>query len=166
MAMQKLMMYLMFVNHVPPFVVPGAGGNVEQSLSGFATFHTSFPSTEHIRDELTTVFAASLFDSLWPTQPLILVVDGSYMYMNVPTTSAFDNQANYSGQKKRYLRKTMTVVTTSGHLVYSNDTFDGKASDTVIMKKLIEAPEQHGAGDLVNCLEQNEVLLILDRGLS
>ena len=87
------------------------------------------------------------------------------MYMNVPTSSAAANHAHFSGQKKRYLRKTMSVVTTTGHIVYSNALFKGKRTDSQMMRDIIESPEEYDATDLVNCLEQNEVLLILDRGM-
>ena len=176
-AMNKLMLYLIYIRHHLSYraqasifnlsrsTVARVLNEVEQSLVAFTSAHTAFPVPNEIRNELTTVFASALFYTDAQTEPLILIADGSYMYMNVPTSSAEANHAHFSGQKKRYLRKTMSVVTTTGHIVYSNALFKGKRTDSQMMKDIVESPEEYGATDLVNCLEQNEVILILDRGL-
>ena len=58
----------------------------------------------------------------------------------------------------------MSVVTTSGRLIWSNHSFDGKMDDPSIMRMIFERPHECDAVELLEFLKANKVLLIADRG--
>ena len=87
-AMNKLMLYLIYIRHHLSYraqasifelsrsTVARVLNEVEQSLVAFTSAHTAFPVPNEIRNELTTVFASALFYTDAQTEPLILIADG------------------------------------------------------------------------------------------
>ena len=135
----------------------------QKSLTKFTEFFLQIPVVEEINAELTTMYAARIYHLHRSVLPLILVVDGSYFDINTPTRDAAANYENYSVQKKKYLRKTMTITTCTGHFIYSNSTWGGKHNDGKIMMDIVKEPIRYNSQDFVRLITFNHCILIMDR---
>ena len=56
------------------------------------------------------------------------------------------------------------IVTTCGHIIYSNNYWPGKDNDSKILQEIFEKPADNNATDLMELITSNRVTLILDRG--
>ena len=67
--------------------------------------------------------------------------------------------------KKRPLKKTMTIFTTTGRLVYSNSYWRGKDNDSRILEDIFSKPSDNKAESLMTLINSHsKVVLTLDRG--
>ena len=58
----------------------------------------------------------------------------------------------------------MMIVTTCGHIIYSNNYWRGKDNDSKILRSIFENPTENRATDLMELIPSKRVTLILDRG--
>ena len=58
----------------------------------------------------------------------------------------------------------MTIVSTTGHILYSNSSWDGNKNDSHILSDILNNPGDHEAREIVDLIKQNDVILVLDRG--
>lgn len=79
----------------------------------FSSRFTAIPTADEINNELSTAYARQIHASQ-DDDLVILIADGGYSYLNAVHMSATESAVNWSGQKKTYLRKYMTICTSLG----------------------------------------------------
>ena len=171
-AAEKLMIILFYIRHHLGHRALGTSLNIRyqrvtelftevmKSLEKFMRVNLTIPEADIIRNELTTGFSKLIY----PDEDIVLVADGGYVYLNQCPTDESASKDNWSGQKKRPLRKIMTICTTGGRIIYSNNSFGGKRDDSQIMKLIFTEEETNASKDLMNLIRQHKVTLIVDEG--
>ncbi|XP_061173716.1 uncharacterized protein LOC133182559 [Saccostrea echinata] len=132
-------------------------------MRDFVPYNLGF---RHItRDEViqyhTRDLARNLLTDDITSNPAILVLDGTYVYIQRSSNFAFARRS-YSLYKHRPLVKPMMVVTTSGYIVSVLGPYlaDAKNNDANILKHMI----YNNAEELRNWLQEDDVFVV-DRGL-
>lgn len=115
-------------------------------------------SRQEVSDKHTTDLAKILFGS--PTEPAILVVDGTYIYIQKSSKFSFQRRS-FSMHKKRPLVKPMIVVTSTGYYVSVLGPYlsDNKNNDAKILMHAIESNLEQ----MKTWLHEDDVMII-DRG--
>ncbi|XP_078340851.1 uncharacterized protein LOC111112081 [Crassostrea virginica] len=115
---------------------------------------------EKVIQNHTRQLAKDLLTNDITSDPAILVLDGTYVYIQKSSNFSFSRRS-YSMHKHRPLVKPMIVVTTSGYIVSVLGPYlaDSKNNDASILKHMIH----HNAEELRNWLQEDDVFVV-DRG--
>ena len=115
---------------------------------------------EEVIQNHTRQLAKDLLTNDITSDPAILVLDGTYIYIQKSSNFSFSRRS-YSMHKHRPLVKPMIVVTTSGYIVSVLGPYlaDSKNNDASILKHMIH----HNAEELRNWLQEDDVFVV-DRG--
>lgn len=115
---------------------------------------------EEVIQNHTRQLARNLMTVDVTSNPAILVLDGTYVYIQKSSNFAFARRS-YSIHKHRPLVKPMMVVTTTGYIVSVLGPYlaDSKNNDASILKHMI----YHNAEELRNWLQEEDVFVV-DRG--
>ena len=138
--------------------------DVEKSLQFFADKYCELINIDQIRTEETTDYARLVH---WKPshnyRPLIICLDGSYIYTNKISNNDKNHKDYWCEQKKRTLIKTMTVCTSTGKSLFAGKFWPGKTSDEVILEELLSGntPEFN---QIFQLLKDEPVHLIVDNG--
>ncbi|WAR16806.1 hypothetical protein MAR_031400 [Mya arenaria] len=138
--------------------------SVKKQLMKYFVPH--FVGFQHIdsRDVIqsyTRPLAFSLFGRNDCSPPAILVLDGTYIYINKSSNNKFQRRT-YSVHKKRSLVKPMMIVSTSGYIVSVIGPFlaDGTSNDASILNTVLE-----NNVEMVKDWVHNGDIFVVDRGL-
>lgn len=115
---------------------------------------------EEVIQNHTRQLARNLMTEDVTSNPAILVLDGTYIYIQKSSNFAFARRS-YSMHKHRPLVKPMMVVTTTGYIVSVLGPYlaDSKNNDASILRHMI----YHNAEELRNWLQEEDVFVV-DRG--
>ncbi|CAG2231242.1 unnamed protein product [Mytilus edulis] len=115
-------------------------------------------SRNNVINNHTRPLAQSLFGDI--TKPAILVVDGTYIYIQKSGNFQFQRRS-FSMHKHRPLVKPMVFVTTSGYIVSVMGPYmgDGKNNDANIMTHIIK----RNIEKITDWLQEDDILIV-DRG--
>ena len=115
-------------------------------------------SRNNVINNHTRPLAQSLFGDI--TNPAILVVDGTYIYIQKSGNFQFQRRS-FSMHKHRPLVKPMVFVTTSGYIVSVMGPYmgDGKNNDANIMTHIIK----RNIEKITDWLQEDDILIV-DRG--
>ena len=91
--------------------------------------HSVCLNIDYIQQELTTEYARIIYPNA-----LILILDGTYWYSEKPHNDKESKQL-WCSFKYRHLLKTMTICTTTGHFILTNQIFPGKKDDRLGRQK-------------------------------
>ena len=137
----------------------------QNALQKFAADNTKLPHAVFIRDELTTAYSKLVYRNDFDenVEPLIFVLDGGYIFSHAPRNDVLKSHSNWSDHKKSHLIKTLTITTTSGHVVWSDRYWPGKTSDNDSLKQIMkgEIPE---AEEFLDLVKSNACVFVLDAG--
>ena len=115
----------------------------------------------HTREEIISQHTRPLAQSLFgASNNLILVLDGTYIYINKSNNFAFQRRT-YSLHKGRPLVKPMVVVTTTGHFVAIVGPYlaDHKNNDAAILNHMLKS----NIDNIREFLQEGDILVV-DRG--
>ncbi|XP_056022083.1 uncharacterized protein LOC125673390 [Ostrea edulis] len=131
-------------------------------IRDFVPYNLGFQhiTREEVIENHTRQLARDLLSDDITSNPAILVLDGTYVYIQKSSNFAFARRS-YSMHKHRPLIKPMMVVTTSGYIVSVLGPYlaDSKNNDANILKHMI----CHNAEELRNWLQEDDVFVV-DRG--
>jgi len=119
------------------------------------------------REELmahNTYVCSELFDPIVdPTgnkKALYLIADGTYWFWQKNANNAAQRK-NFSGQKKRHLRKPFLITSADGFIVHPSGLFDANINDATILANLLKDDDTM---NLIKPTDQSDTVFILDRG--
>ncbi|XP_062620784.1 uncharacterized protein LOC134282405, partial [Saccostrea cucullata] len=115
---------------------------------------------EAVIENHTRQLARDLFNGSATTDPAILVLDGTYVYIQKSSNFAFARRS-YSIYKHRPLVKPMMVVTTTGYIISVLGPYlaDAKNNDASILRHMI----LHNTEEMKSWLKEDDVFVV-DRG--
>ncbi|XP_061176014.1 uncharacterized protein LOC133184966 [Saccostrea echinata] len=115
---------------------------------------------EAVIENHTRQLARDLFTNSATADPAILVLDGTYVYIQKSSNFAFARRS-YSMHKHRPLVKPMMVVTTTGYIISVLGPYlaDSKNNDASILKHII----LHNTEEMKSWLKEDDVFVV-DRG--
>jgi hypothetical protein len=116
-------------------------------------------SRQDVIDNHTRPLAQEIFGSI-TEKPAILVVDGTYVYIQKSSNFQFQRRS-YSQHKNRPLVKPMVIVSTTGYIISVLGPYlaDHKNNDARILKHSIKCNME----DIQDWLQQADILVV-DRG--
>lgn len=130
-------------------------------MSNFVPHHLGFPhiTREDVKENHTRLLAKELLCTV-AENPVILVLDGTYIYLQKNGNFTFSRRS-YSTHKHRPLVKPMIVVTTSGYIVSVLGPYlaDSKNSDAKILTHMIETNVE----EIKDWIQEDDIFIV-DRG--
>ncbi|XP_062602094.1 uncharacterized protein LOC134263728 [Saccostrea cucullata] len=130
--------------------------------NSFVPQHLGFQhvTRDSIIQKHTRPLAKELFTPSFADEKAILVLDGTYIYVQKSTNFAFQRRS-FSMQKHRHLLKPMMIVSTTGYIIAAIGPYlaDGKNSDAKILNHILATNVQ----EIKSWIKEDDILIV-DRG--
>ncbi|XP_061168891.1 uncharacterized protein LOC133178157 [Saccostrea echinata] len=127
--------------------------------NSFVPQHLGFQhvTRDTIIQEHTRPLAKELFAPSFADEKAILVLDGTYIYVQKSTNFAFQRRS-FSMQKHRHLVKPMMIVSTTGYIIAAIGPYlaDGKNSDPKILNHIFATNVQ----EIKSWIKEDDIMIV------